>query len=295
MTQINVQRLEGELDLRASRYRDIRPRGAPRFDTLKQQAILACRRQPKLLTCTPASLLQAFMSAYQLGLDPSGTLGSAYVVPFNSKVNGKWITQAQLIPGYRGLIDLARRSGEILQISARVVREGDFFECEFGLFERLVHKPSRAPDRAAQAITDVYAVAVLRADNHPKGETRQFDVMSFEEVEAVRQNAPSKNSPAWQNHYAEMAKKTVVRRLMKYLPVSTDVGRALTYDDRIASDEPIDDVLPEVALLGEDDLEDVIEAPPEPEPQPAQAPAPEKKPAPARNGKGVQGLKDQLL
>jgi recombination protein RecT len=102
-------------------------------DRLLRIALTEVRRQPKLAECSQASLLSAVFSCAQLGLEPGGALGHAYLVPYGKEV--------QFILGYRGMIDLARRSGLIDSITAHAVYEGDRFECEFGLAENLVHVP----------------------------------------------------------------------------------------------------------------------------------------------------------
>src|SRR5690606_22598960 len=131
-------------------------------------------------------------------------------------------TEVQFIVGYRGMIDLARRSGQILSIEARTVQEKDHFEVEFGLDSKVAHRPAwEVADRGA--LTFVYAVAKLKDGGV------QFEVMSRAEIEAIRDASQGYqmakryardgkiNSP-WATNFEEMAKKTVIRRLFKYLP-----------------------------------------------------------------------------
>ncbi|EKF2878464.1 recombinase RecT, partial [Escherichia coli] len=82
----------------------------------------------------------------QLGLEPGSALGHAYLLPFGNKNEKSGKKNVQLIIGYRGMIDLARRSGQIASLSARVVREGDEFNFEFGLDEKLIHRPGENED-----------------------------------------------------------------------------------------------------------------------------------------------------
>lgn len=186
------------------------------------------RKTPQLLKCERNSFLGAVIQCAQLGLEPGNSLGHAYILPFDKreKQGGQWVTvrtDAQLIIGYRGMIDLARRSGQIISISARTVREGDEFSYKFGLEEDIHHIPS---DEAGEgAITHVYAVARLRDGGV------QFEVMSNQQIGAVQAQSKSKDSGPWKTHWEEMAKKTVIRRLFKYLPVSVEIQRAVTLDE----------------------------------------------------------------
>lgn len=173
------------------------------------------RKNPALVKCERSSFLGAVIQCAQLGLEPGNSLGHAYILPY-----GK---QAQLIVGYRGMIDLARRSGQIVSISARTVHEGDEFEYRYGLDEDLTHRPSENGD--STPITHVYAVAKLKDGGV------QFEVMSRKQVEAVRAQSKAGNSGPWVSHWEEMAKKTVIRRLFKYLPVSVEIQRAVTLDE----------------------------------------------------------------
>ncbi|MFG5862762.1 recombination protein RecT [Metapseudomonas sp. CR1201] len=174
------------------------------------------RKTPALVNCEQNSFLGAVIQCAQLGLEPGNSLGHAYILPY-----GK---QAQLIIGYKGMIDLARRSGQIISISARVVRAEDFFEYEFGLDESLVHKPAEHGDGGE--ITHVYAVARLKDGG------RQFEVMSAAQVKAVQEQSKAGRSGPWVTHWEEMAKKTVIRRLFKYLPVSVEIQRAVMLDEK---------------------------------------------------------------
>lgn len=183
---------------------------------------LACiARNPALQRCKPMSLLNALMQAAQLGLEPTGVLGSAYLVPFKEDV--------QLIVGYRGLIDLARRSGQIESIEAHVVHEHDRFLCQYGLEPRLEHEPCWNGDPGPPLA--VYAVAKLKDGG------RQVEVMTMANIEHVRRSSKVErpDSP-WRNHWDEMARKSVVRRLCKYLPLSPEMADAIEIDDEVESE-----------------------------------------------------------
>ncbi len=125
-------------------------------DRVCRIALTEFRKTPLLMECEPMSFIAAVMVASQLGLE-IGILGSAYIVPF--KNNKKGIVECNLIPGYRGFIDLARRSGNIISISAEIVYENDIFDFEKGLNEKLIHKP-KLTDRGDMIAA--YAVEKLR-------------------------------------------------------------------------------------------------------------------------------------
>lgn len=182
-----------------------------RPERLKLVALTAFTRTPALWTCEPVSVARAIVEAGQLGLEPTGLLGGAYLVPRGN--------QATLLVGYRGLVMLAKRSGEVQRVEARVVRAKDAFEYAYGIDQRLEHVPSRELDPGA--LTDAYALLVYR-----DGE-RQFDVMSAAEIEAIRKRSSTPGAGPWVTDYFEMAKKTVLRRLMKLAPLTVEVAAQL--------------------------------------------------------------------
>jgi recombination protein RecT len=200
-------------------------------ERLSRVALGELRTNPKLLECSPASLMNAIVKASQLGLEVGSAMGHAYLVPFK--------TECTLIIGYRGLIALARRSGEIQSITARVVYARDTFELEYGLEEKLRHIPSTDEDPGA--VTHVYAVAKLKDGGI------QYEVMTRAEVDAIRNRSNgyqtavkygNKKNP-WMTDYEEMARKTVMRRLFKYLPMSIEMADAMNAeaDDERAQEE----------------------------------------------------------
>jgi recombination protein RecT len=181
-----------------------------------RSAIAAVRDNPKLLECTGNSLLKAVSQSAALGLDCSGLLGSAYIVPFKRT--------AQLIIGYQGLIDLAHRSGEVETISAEVVYEADDFKYRLGSERVIVHYPKDDADRSDEKLTHAYAIARLN------GGAEQFEVLTRRQILQVRDSsaaAQSKKDTPWFTHFAAMAKKTAVRRLVKLLPLSPENARLM--------------------------------------------------------------------
>lgn len=196
----------------------------PRFmnpDRLIRTALTCFATTPRLLDCTPRSLLGAVIQSAQLGLEP-GILGHAYLVPFNNRKTGT--VEVQFIAGFKGLLQLARRSGDISTIMAHVVREKDTFKYRYGLEPLLEHVPCE--QEASGEVTHIYAVARLKDGGS------QFEVMTRAQVEAHRQRySKAAQDGPWVTAWDEMAKKTVLRRLCKLLPASIDLQTAVALDE----------------------------------------------------------------
>lgn len=192
-------------------------------DRMMRIALTEIRKVPALGKCNIESFMGAIMQCAQLGLEPGSALGHAYLLPFGNGKAGDGKANCQLIIGYRGMIDLARRSDQIVSISARSVHANDDFRYSYGLHEDLHHIPA-AGERGD--LTHVYAVARL------KGGGVQFEVMSREDVQKVQKQSKAGSNGPWVSHFDEMAKKTVIRRLFKYLPVSIEIQTAVTLDER---------------------------------------------------------------
>lgn len=193
-------------------------------DRMARIALTTIRSNPKLLEASVPSLLGAVMQAAQLGLEP-GLVGHCYLIPFKNGKTGQ--TDVQFIIGYKGMIDLARRSGQIENIYSHAVFEQDEFEYELGLHPKLVHKPATG-ERGK--MTHVYAVA------HFKDGGYQFEVMDMQEIEKRRGRSKSKNNGPWVTDFEEMAKKTVIRHMWKYLPISIEVQQQAVQDEVVRKD-----------------------------------------------------------
>ena len=177
-------------------------------------ALTELRTNPKLAqaaTNNPASFMGAMLKASALGMEVGNGLGHAYLLPYGS--------ETQLIVGYRGMIELARRSGQIESLYSVEVYNGEKFTVSMGLTQDIIHERdfSGMVDMRPENVIAVYAVAKL------KGGMVQFDVMTRVQVEAIRSRSKSKNNGPWVTDWVEMAKKTVLRRLFKMLPVSVEV------------------------------------------------------------------------
>ncbi|OQS41156.1 recombination protein RecT [Chromobacterium haemolyticum] len=192
-------------------------------DRLARIALTEIRKVPALAKCNQESFLGAVMQCAQLGLEPGNALGHAYLLPFGNGKASDGLANVQLIIGYRGMIDLARRSGQIISISAHTVHEQDKFSYQLGLDPNIIHVPA---DNERGEVTHVYAVAKLKDGGV------QFEVMSRFDVEKVRKTSKAAQNGPWVSHWEEMAKKTVCRRLFKWLPVSIELQTAVTLDER---------------------------------------------------------------
>jgi recombination protein RecT len=217
-------------------------------DRLARIALTEVRKNPKLGDSDQASFLGAIMQCAQLGLEPGGALGHAYLLPFENRRKG--ITEVQFIVGYRGMIDLARRSGQIVSLEARAVYEADQFHVQLGLDSNLTHIP--AWDKVDRGpLTFVYSVAKLKDGGV------QFDVMSRAEIERIRNESQGyktaikygKTDSPWISAFEEMAKKTVVRRLFKYLPVSIEMARAVGLDEQAEIGLPQDTPMVDMGMV----------------------------------------------
>ncbi len=187
-------------------------------DRMARIALTELRKTPALAKCDPYSFMGALIQAAQLGLEPGSGLGHAYLIPFGTTV--------QLIVGYQGMIDLAMRSGKVDSIYADLVYKGD----EFDYFvqdgkQKLQHRPNFSSDRHPDDIIAIYAIAQI------KGGSVMIEVMTPLEVQTVEigSRKGSNMSPVWKKYWAEMAKKTVIRRLFKKLPKSVQMVNLQTY------------------------------------------------------------------
>lgn len=217
--RITLTRLESE-------FANALPSQIPAAKFLRT-TMTAIQMQPDLLNADRRSLLAACMKAAQDGLLLDGR--EAALVIFR----GKSGPQVQYMPMIGGLLKKLRNSGQLASISAHVAYDGDEFRYELGDEERIVHRPNMSGPRgkpiAAYAIARTKDGSVFR------------EVMSFDEVEEVRAVSRARDSGPWVAWWGQMARKTVTRRLAKWLPSSADIDQLLQHDNETS------DLAPQVA------------------------------------------------
>lgn len=186
-----------------------------------RMVLSAISTNPKLGDCTPQSFLGAMMTAAQLGVEPNTALGQAYIIPYRNK----GVMEASFQLGYKGLIDLAYRSGDVSIIQAQTVYENDTFDYELGLDPKLKHIPA-VKDRGNA--THYYAIFKTKDGGYG------FEVMSMADVlEHAKRYSKSYGSGPWQTNFDEMAKKTVLKRCLKYAPLKSEFVRGVTQDETV--------------------------------------------------------------
>lgn len=187
-------------------------------DRFQRVALTAFSSNPKLQQCDPKSFIASMMQSAQLGLEPNTPLGQAYLIPYG--------TQVQFQVGYKGLLELAQRSGKIKTIYAHEVRENDEFDIDYGLEQKLIHKPLLKGVRGETI--GYYAVY------HTTEGGFSFVFMTKDEVLEFAQSKSKtfRNGP-WQTDFDAMAKKTVIKQLLKYAPISIELQQAITADTTV--------------------------------------------------------------
>ncbi|AWN02655.1 RecT-like DNA pairing protein [Mycobacterium phage Xavia] len=195
-------------------------------------ATTVIRQTPALARTSPESFLGSLLTASQLGLEPGGVRPGCYFVPYGNVCT--------FIPSWYGLVDLARRSGQVVDVWAEIVYEKDIFVYTLGLHRTIErHDPPPLGEDRGKPI-GVYAAAELVSGGKP------FVVMTVAEVEKIRaRSKASKNGP-WVTDWEAMAKKTAVKQLSKWLPASAELNSALTLDGTVRTDiGPLVDVKPD--------------------------------------------------
>lgn len=187
-------------------------------------ALTAMTRTPMLAECTQPSFFRCLMDLSQWGLEPDGR--RAHLIPFRD--NKKGTVECTLILDYKGLVELAYRSGIVKNIHADVVRSGDIFEYSLGIVEK--HTPwafRTDADRPTIAGDIIAAYCIVQL----KGDATKCEVLTKDEVDSVRKRSKASQSGPWVSDYNEMAKKTAFRRVSKWLPLSAEIQDAFERDD----------------------------------------------------------------
>lgn len=177
-------------------------------------AMTTLRTSKQLMKCSPQSVIAGVMEAAQIGLELDGVLGHAYLVPYKN--------EAQLQIGYKGFINLAYRGGAT-GVSAEVVRRGDHFDFRLGTGGYIHHRP--ALEERGEPI------AVWCNCTFPQGEI--FRVLTLSDIERAKKSSKTagRSDSPWQTHWDEMARKTAVRSVLKYAPLSGELTTAVARDE----------------------------------------------------------------
>lgn len=198
-------------------------------ERFKRNFINALMQNPDMLKYEPRLVYREVSKSAALGLLLDPQLGECYIVPVWNAKAGR--TEPQLRVGYRGIIKLARQSGEISSIYAHEVHENDEIDCDLGVNKRLIHKPNLFGKRGR--IVGYYAVVRFK-----DGET-DFEPMTLDQIHAIREKSDGwrafqagkiKSTP-WATDEPEMAKKTVIKRLCKRVQQSPDLATALNLEN----------------------------------------------------------------
>lgn len=204
--------------------------GALTADRLYGLLQSAVSREPKLLQCTPESIVSCCMKCSTLGLEPSSVdgLGKAYILPYGNKNNASGRPEATFILGYKGMLDLARRSGELKSITVTAAFQGDGIELMMGEDgePRLKDMPINLDaSHAPENLRFVFLCAKFtNGGSHS-------EYMTKSEIDAVRSRSKAGSTGPWKSDYVAMAKKTIIRRSFPYLPIDTQAQKAAVADE----------------------------------------------------------------
>ncbi|MDD7433816.1 MAG: recombinase RecT [Peptoniphilaceae bacterium] len=219
-------------------------------ERFQRVALTAFSGNPKLQKADPVSFIAAMMQSAQLGLEPNTPLGQAYLIPYGNQI------QFQI--GYKGLIDLALRSGKYRSIYAHEVRENDEFSIEYGIEETIKHVPNMVGDRGE--VTGYYAVYKLE-----NGGYGMFYMTKKEVMEHARKFSKTFNNGPWKTDFDAMAKKTVLKQVLKYAPMSIELQQATSIDENVMdskkAQEALDENVIDVAWQSVEELEESEPAP----------------------------------
>lgn len=219
-------KLREQFESREDSFKAALPAHIP-VERFMRVVLTATQRNPDLVTADRSSLFNSALLAAQDGLLPDGREGALVIYNTKVKKGGKdeWVKAVQWMPMIAGILKKCRNSGELSSIEAHTVHANDKFAYRIGIDEQPVHEPDWFGDRGA--VVGVYAVAKL------KDGSRVSEIMSHREVESVRAVSRAKDSGPWTQWWGEMARKTVLRRLSKRLPISTDLDDLIRRDDAL--------------------------------------------------------------
>lgn len=211
--------LHGLLERRADRLASALEGTGISSERFIEGVVQAVAKSPNLLKCTQESVLMACLEAAQIGLEPTGLLNQAWLVPYK--------TEARLMIGYGGLITLLDRSRSYDFIEANIVYQNDLFEWSKGTDPNITHVPAPASERGhfGHVNGGGYWVAWKKGSTRP-----QFDVMSWDELEKRRKVSKRAEENMWKAWPEEMYRKTILRWGMKSMPLTPIIQRAMAYE-----------------------------------------------------------------
>ncbi|MEO5368510.1 MAG: recombinase RecT [Magnetococcus sp. DMHC-1] len=191
-------------------------------ERLMQLALDAARINPSLLDCSKSSFMNAVLACAKTGLEPATPFNYIHFVPFRGKTG---ISEVQVILGYKGLMELALRTGKVKNFQVGTIKEGDQFKCQFGSQPWLAYTPALLDRGATVAF---FALAML-VDG-----TSQFVVINVDDVNRIRSKARGANLPGspWVEHFDSMGEKTALRKLCKTLQMSPELAAAIAIDEK---------------------------------------------------------------
>lgn len=292
-------------------------------ERMMRTVALAAYKNPKLREVHMMSLLGAVMTLASLGLEPNTPLGHAYLIPFEKKKYNRSTKQYEtervdvnVVFGYPGLIDLARRTGSLVSITAKVVYEGDDFDFEYGSNQHLRHRPKGVTEKrrpiyayAHAKLTDGEAFEVLpyaealafrrysQSYQTAQRAIEEFETLSPAEKKKNEWKIRAANETPWIRNEVEMVQKTMIRRLSKWLPKNIEFAAAMAIDGTVDAGRPDFAALasmPAAEAAGALEAGVVPENEPEGDEPP---PVSDKKPElePEKKGGKVKGTKDATV
>lgn len=218
--------VKGHLEKNRNALSKILPKGC-NYDRLCRVLMNAVSTNETLAKCTPVSIFLSCIKGFALGLEVNGALNMAYLIPYKNRLG---IYEAQFMPSYLGLIELARRSGEISSICANPVYERDEITVQEGSERIFVHKPDIfQADRGK--IIGYYAIY------HNKDGSFDYEIMDMKELDKIRRSSKTSNNGPWVDWEGEMYKKSVLKRLLKRAPKSVELAKAIDLDHKAAMGE----------------------------------------------------------
>jgi len=228
-TRDKLVHLNDFLEKKKSSLVSVAPNGAD-VDRIIRTAMFEASKNERLVQCSPTSVYMALAKACELDLVAGGALHRASLVPMWNK--SKKTYDAELWIEYTGLMELVLRSGDVSHFTAEIVYEKDEFECSFDLDggKKLHHKQFFDGDPGPLRLA--YAVAHFNNGGH------QVEVMRRDQINKIRKSSRNPDSGPWAQHTEEMWRKTVVRRICKYLPLSPKTKAVVAHDINSDFNEP---------------------------------------------------------